>query len=47
MLLAGVVAYGVATALILRVVVRLTRWGLTGRDFWQSVVLQSVPRQTW
>jgi len=39
MLLAGVVAYGVATALILRVVVRLTRRGLTGRDFWQSVVV--------
>jgi hypothetical protein len=39
MLLAGVVAYGVATALILRVVVRLRRRGLTGRDFWQSVVV--------
>ena len=39
MLLAGVVAYAVATALILRVVVRLTRRGLTGRDFWQSVVV--------
>ena len=39
MLLAGLVAYAVATALILRVVVRLTRRGLTGRDFWQSVVV--------
>jgi hypothetical protein len=39
MFVAAVVAYGVATALILRIVVRLSRRGLTGRDFWQSVVV--------
>jgi hypothetical protein len=39
MLLAGVVAYAVATALILRVVGRLTRRGLTGRNFWLNVVV--------
>jgi hypothetical protein len=39
MLLVGVLAYALASALIVRIVLRPTRRGLTGRDFWRGVVV--------
>jgi ion channel len=41
-LLGSVLSYGMATALIVRVVVRLIQAGYTGLEFWKSVVVMAV-----
>ena len=42
MLLASLLSYAVATALIVQVVVRLIRSGYTDRGFWKNVVAMMI-----
>src|SRR5437660_9252923 len=41
-LLASLLCYGMATALIVRVVVRLDRRGYTGLGFWKNVAVMMI-----